>query len=69
MPKGMIYRRYYNGKEFRADSIDDTFSTKRAATTRANAYTARGYNVRVVRGDYGVKGRYDVYHSVEYSKR
>lgn len=68
MAKGMIYRRYYAGKEFHADSIDDTFNTKRVATTRANAYRQRGYNARVVRGDYGLR-RYAVYHSLEYSKR
>ena len=64
----LIFRRYYNGKEFCADSVDDTFNTKRVATTRANAYRARGYNARVVRGDYGMR-RYVVYHSVEYSRR
>jgi len=66
--RATIFRRYYNGKEFHADSVEDTFNTKRVAATRANAYRQRGYNARVVRGDYGLR-RYAVFHSVEYAKR
>jgi len=68
MAKGTIFRRYYNGKEYRADSEEDTFNTKRVAMTRARAFRQRGYNARVVRGEFGNR-KYAVYHSVEYSRR
>jgi len=64
----MVFRRYYNGEEYLADSVNDTFNTKRNATTRANVYRARGYNARVVKGEFG-RRNYAVYHSTRYSKR
>ena len=64
----VVFTRHYNGKEFIANSLDDTFNTKRLAIKRANAWRFRGYNARVARGNYGTR-KYAVYHSVEYARR
>jgi len=63
-----IFRRYYNGKEFHADSEVDAFNTLREANRKAKYYRRSGYNARIARRDCG-KRRYAVYHSIEYTRR
>ena len=61
------WRRSYAGQEYRADSDDDVFKTKREAQKRAEYWRRHAYNVRVVKQT--APNRYTVYHSVSYSKR